>query len=99
MVSLRCVAQFANGGDVTIEEDIQRASSASPSNDKEKERVAMSVSTHRKFVGGSELNPHNPVLHRVILATRGKSMVSYTTLVELLKAATCAAEGTNTIHF
>ncbi len=58
------------------------------------QQVAMRVSNHRKFVKDAESNPHNPTLHRVVLASRGRSMVTYTSLVELLNAAACAAEGT-----
>ena len=97
MLTLRCVAGFVDGGDVTIENRIQESGAPSSSKGTGKERVAMHVSTHREFVGDAELNPHNPVLHRVILSTRGRSLVSYTSLVELLSAAECAAEGTRTI--
>src|SRR5258706_3030944 len=57
----------------------------------------MRVSSHRGFVEGAESNPHDPTLHRVVLATRGKSMVSYTSFTELLSAAECAAEGMQAI--
>jgi Fungal protein kinase len=97
MFTLRCVAEFVAGGDVMIEEGVQYAHSASSANGNERQQVAMRVSTHRKFVDDAELNPHNPTLHRVVLATRGRSMISYTSLVELLSAAGCAAEGTSAI--
>jgi Fungal protein kinase len=98
--TLRCVAEFVEGGDVMVEEGIQRIGSAASSESKEEvinERVAMRVSSHRKFVGNADPNAHNPTLHRVVLATRGRSMVTYTSLVELLSAAECAAEGMQAI--
>jgi len=91
--TLRCVAEFVDGGDVMVEEERQHTDSPSPSGGGGKQRVALHVSTHRKFVDDAETNPHDPVLHRVVLATRGRSMVSYTSLEELLKAGECAAEG------
>jgi len=57
----------------------------------------MRVSSHREFVKGAESNPHDPTLHRVVLSTRGKSMVSYTSFTELLSAAECATEGMQAI--
>jgi len=92
--TLRCVAEFIDGGDVTVEQEHQRTESPSCSKLEERQRIAMHISTHRRFVIDAELNPHNPVLHRVVLATQGRSMVSYTSLVELLNAGECAAEGT-----
>ena len=96
MPTLRCVAEFVDGGDVLIGEEVQRGSlSTSPKGEESvtKQRVAMRVSSHRKFVEDAESSPQNPTLHRVVLATRGRSMVSYTSLLELLSAALCAAEG------
>jgi hypothetical protein len=93
-LTLRCIAEFVDGGDVTVGEEPQHTHLASSSKGGEKNRVAMRVSSHRRFVVDAELNPHDPVLHRVVLATRGRSMVSYTSLVELLSAGECAAEGT-----
>ena len=92
MFTLRCVAEFVEGGDVMIEDEHQHHNH--PSELAEKQRVAVHVSSHRRFVVDAELNPHDPVLHRVVLATRGRSMVSYTSLAELLSAGECAAEGT-----
>jgi len=100
MPTLRCVAEFVDGGDVTIEETVQQVCPATPSNTNESilnQRVAMRVSSHRKFVEDAESSSHDPTLHRVVLATRGRSMVSYTSLVELLSAAKCAAEGMQAI--
>jgi Fungal protein kinase len=94
--TLHCVAEFVEGGDVMIKEVIQQTGSAASSKGKEEvvnERVVMQVSSHRKFVANVDPNAHNPTLHRVVLATRGRSMVTYTSLVELLSAAKCAAEG------
>jgi len=98
--TLRCVAEFVDGGDVMIREEVQQGGSAisSTSNGSAvNQRVAMRVSSHRKFVEAAESNPHNPTLHRVVLATRGRSMVLYTSSLELLSAAECAAEGTQAI--
>jgi Fungal protein kinase len=98
--TLRCVAEFVEGGDVMVEEEIQQIGSAAPTKGQEavvNEHVAMRVSSHRKFVVNADPNAHNPTLHRVVLATRGRSMVSYTSLVELLSAAKCAAEGMQAI--
>ena len=95
-----CVAELVDGGDVMIGEEVQQGGSAIFSTSKEsavKQRVALQVSSHRKFVEASESNPHNPTLHRVVLATRGRSMVLYTSLLELLSAAECAAEGMQAI--
>ena len=95
MPTLRCVAKFVDGGDVMVEEEVLQDTVA-PSEikgDAVNQQVPMRVSSHRKFVEGAESNRHNPTLHRVVLATRGRSMVSYTSLVELLSAAECAAEG------
>ena len=91
--TLRCVAEFVDGGDVMFEEKLHGPDSPS-SNFGEQHRVAMHVSSHRGFVADAKLNPHDPILHRVVLATRGRSLVSYTSLVELLSAGECAAEGT-----
>ena len=94
MFTLRCVAEFVDGGDVMVEEELQQPHHPSSSSFREQQRVAMHVSSHRRFVVDAKLNSHDPVLHRVILATRGRSLVSYTSLVELLSAGECAAEGT-----
>ena len=94
MFSLRCVAEFVDGGDVMVEEDFQQPHHLSSSKLGDRQRVSMHVSSHRRFVVDAKLNPHDPVLHRVILATRGRSLVSYASLVELLSAGECAAEGT-----
>jgi len=96
MPTLRCVAEFVDGGDVMIGEDAQQDIPTTSSDIKGgivNQQVAMRVSSHRGFVEDAESNPHNPTLHRVVLATRGKSMVSYTSFAELLTAAECAAEG------
>ena len=93
--TLRCVAEFVDGGDVMVEEEPQGPQHLSSSNHGERQRVAMHVSSHRSFVVDAKLNSHDPVLHRVVLATRGRSMVSYTSLIELLSAGECAAEGTS----
>ena len=99
MPSLRCVAEFVDGGDVMIgEEDIQDVRATSEvKGGVVNQQLPMRVSSHRRFVEGAESNPHDPTLHRVVLATRGKSMVSYTSVKELLSAAECAAEGMQTI--
>ena len=100
MPTLRCVAEFVDGGDVMIEEHAQQDIPTTSSDIKEgivNQRVAMRVSSHRRFVEDAESNPRNPTLHRVVLATRGKSMVSYSSLNELLSAAQCAAEGMQAI--
>ena len=73
------------------------ATSPEPKGSVVNQQVAMRVSNHRRFVEDAESNAHNPTLHRAVLATRGRSMVSYTSLVELLSAAECAAEGTQSI--
>ena len=94
--TLRCVAEFVDGGDVMIREDDLLDSHTTPSEIKGgvvNHQAPMRVSSHRRFVEGAESNPRNPTLHRVVLATRGKSMVSYTSFMELLSAAQCAAEG------
>jgi hypothetical protein len=90
--SLRGVAEFLDGGDVTVEEE---DTSTAPFEHQQvpKDRAAMRVSSHRTFVEDTQLNIHNPILHRVVLATRGRSMASYTSLPDLLSAAECAAEG------
>ena len=100
MPTLRCVAEFVDGGDVMIGEDTQQDIPTTSSDIRGgvvNQRVAMQVSSHRQFVEDAESNPHNPTLHRVVLATRGKSMVSYTSFTELLRAAECAAEGMRAI--
>ena len=95
MPTLRCVAEFVDGGDVMVEAEILQDpdSRSEIKGDIANQQVPMRVSSHRRFVEGAESNSHNPTLHRVVLATRGKSMVSYTSLIELLSAAECAAEG------
>ena len=98
--TLRCVAEFVDGGDVMIEESVRQSCPVTSSVGEEivvRQRVAMRVSSHRKFVEGVESMPHNPTLHRVVLATTGRSMVSYTSFKELLSAAECAAEGMQAI--
>jgi hypothetical protein len=100
MPTLRCVAEFVDGGDVMIGEEGLQGDPTTSSEIKGSavsQRVAMRVSSHRGFVEDADSNAHNPILHRVVLATRGKSMVSYTSFVELLNAAECAAEGTPAI--
>ena len=99
MPTLRCVAKFVDGGDVMVEAEIMQDPDASSElkGDVINQQVPMRVSSHRRFVEGAKSNPHNPTLHRVVLATRGKSMVSYTSLIELLSAAECAAEGMRSI--
>lgn len=97
VLTLRCVAGFVDGGDVMIEEEGRHPLSASSSTGEKSQRVAMRVSDHRKFVEDADVSPHNPTLHRVILATHGRSMVSYSSLAELLRGAGCAAEGTGVI--
>ena len=92
MPTLHCVAEFVDGGDVMIVEGSQQDIPTTSNH-----QVAMRVSSHRRFVEDAESDPHNPTLHRVVLATRGKSMVSYKSLVELLSAAECAAEGMQAI--
>ena len=100
MPSLRCVAEFVDGGDVMIKGEVLQGVLATSSESKGivvNQQVAIQVSSHRGFVEDAESNAHNPTLHRVVLATRGRSLVSYTSLVELLSAAECAAEGTQAI--
>jgi len=100
MPTLRCVADFVDGGDVTIRKDVRQDGSATSSKSKEivvNQQIAVRVSSHRTFVEDADSNPQNPTLHRVVLATRGRSMVSYTSLVELLSAAECAAEGMQSV--
>jgi len=96
-LTLRCVAGFVEGGDVMAEDVRQHTHFPSSSVVGERQRVAIHVSSHRGFVADAVLNPHDPVLHRVVLATRGRSMASYTSLVELLSAGECAAEGTHSL--
>jgi hypothetical protein len=91
--SLRCVAEFLDGGDVTLEEVDTSTGPFERQQMPTKKQVAMRVSSHRTFVNDAQMNTHNPVLHRVVLATRGQSMTSYTSLAHLLSAAKCAAEG------
>jgi len=100
MPTLRCVAEFVDGGDVMVREEapqdvpgISTDATGSVSN----QRVPMRVSSHRRLVEATDSNAHNPTLHRVVLATRGRSIVSYTSTVQLLSAAECAAEGTQAI--
>ena len=96
MPTLRSVAEFVDGGDVTIVEEVRQGSpGTSPKGKKAlvNQVVAMQVSSHRTFVGGAESSSNDPTLHRVVLVTRGRSMASYTPFVELLSAAECAAEG------
>ena len=99
MPTLRCVAEFVDGGDVMVEGEVMQdpATSSEVTGDVVNRQFPMRISSHRKFIEGAESNPHNPTLHRVVLATRGKSMVSYTSLIELLSAAQCAAEGMQAI--
>ena len=92
-LSLRCVAEFVDGGDVTVEEKDGSAAPLETGRTSTKKRVVMRISGHRTFVDDAQLSTHNPTLHRVVLATRGQSMVSYTSLEGLLSAAECAAEG------
>ena len=97
MPSLRCVAEFVDGGDVMIGEGILHdvpATSSGINGCIVNQQIVMRVSSHRGFVEDAESSVHNPTLHRVVLATHGRSMVSYMSLVELLSAAECAAEGT-----
>jgi len=98
MPTHRYVAEFVDGGDVMIGEEVIQNSPGTSSEIKGsivKQQVVMRVSSHRRFVGDADSNSHTPTLHRVVLATRGRSIVSYASLVELLSAAQCAAEGTH----
>ena len=98
--TLRCVAEFVDGGDVMIGEDVPLGTHATSSTIKgggSNHQVAIRVSSPRRFVEGAESNPNNPTLHRVALATHGKSLVSYTSFIELLSAAESAAEGMQAI--
>ena len=100
MPSLRCVAEFVDGGDVMIGEEVLQdilATYSEPKGNVVNQQIAMRVSSHRGFVEDAESNANNPTLHRVVLATRGRSLVSYTSLAELLSAAECAAEGTQSM--
>ena len=99
MPTLRCVANFIDGGDVMVDGEVRQdpAIGSEITGGVVNQQVPMRVSSHRKFVEGAESNPHNPILHRVVLATRGKSMASYTSFIELLSAAECAAEGMQAI--
>ena len=99
MPTLRCVAEFVEGGDVMIGEGTRQdiPTTSDISGGAINQQVVMRVSSHRQFVEDAELSPHNPTLHRVVLATRGKSMVSYTSFIDLLSAAECAAEGKRAI--
>jgi len=72
--TLRFIAEFVDGGDVMVEEERQNTNSPSSSKGGEKQKVSMHVPTLRRFVVDAELNPHNPVLHRVVLATRSRSI-------------------------
>ena len=92
-LSLRCVAEFVDGGDVTVEEKNSSAAPLENERNPTKNRVVMRISGHRTFVEDVQLSTYNPTLHRVVLATRGQSIVSYASLVDLLNAAECAAEG------
>ena len=92
-LNLRCIAEFVDGRDVTIKNEGQDAHPASSSKGKEAQRNIMRVCTHRKFVDDAELNPHDPILHCIVLVTHGQSLVTYTMLVGLLSAAECVAEG------
>ena len=96
MPTLHCVAEFVDGSNVMIMEgDLldDHATSSKVNGGVVNQQVLMQVSSHQKFVEGAELNPHNPTLHRVVLTTHGKGMVLYSSLIELLSAAKCAAEG------
>ena len=75
MPSLRCTANFVEGGHVIGE------------------GVEMRVSSHRKFVVGTPNSRRDPIAHRVVLGTRGRSLSTYTSMLELLIGAKCAAEG------
>ena len=99
MPSLRCVAKFIDGGDVMVEGEVVKdpTTSSEIKGGIDNQQVPMRVSSHRMFVEDAESNLHNPIFHRVVLATRGKSMVSYTSFIELLSAAECAAEGLQAI--
>ena len=96
-LSLRCVAEFVDGGDVMVDEEVISTTPTEGDQTPIKERVMMRISNHRVFVEDAQLSTHNPTLHRVVLATRGQSMVSYTSLADLLSAAECAAEGMRVI--
>ena len=100
MPTLRCVAEFVDGGDVMIEADTLQVTTPSSTikGGVVNRHVAIRISSHRRFVEGAESKPHNHTLHRVVLATRDRSMVSYTSLIELLSAAECAAEGMQAIQ-
>ena len=99
MLSLRCVAKFVNGRDVMVKAEIMQYPDicSEIKGDVINQRVLMRVSSHWKLVEGAESNPHNPPLHHVMLATCGKSMELYTSLIELLSAAECATEGMRSI--
>jgi hypothetical protein len=106
MPTLCCIAELVDAGDVmTGEEALQDdpPTSSEINGRIVKQRVAMRVSSHRRFVEDAESNAHNPTRHRVVLETRDRSMVSYTSFVEatsrqdVVVISRCATSATSVI--
>ena len=57
------------------------------------------VSSHRKGFGGAINENDDPVLHRLVLASRGHKLYESTTFSQLMRAAKKMSSGTHGIFF
>jgi len=84
LTSLDGVAKFVDGGDIY---------------DPQQPNEVVKVSSHRKGFGGPINENDNPVLHRLVLASRGRKLYEFTTFSQLMRAAKKMNSGTCNVFF
>ena len=82
LTNLDGVAKFVDGGDVY---------------DPQQPNEMVKVSSHRKGFGGPIDENDDPVLHRLVLASRGGKLYEFTTFSQLMRAAKKMSSGTHGI--
>ena len=82
LTNLDGVAEFVDGGDIY---------------DPEQPNEMVKVSSHRKGFGGPINENDDPVLHRLVLASRGGKLYEFTTFSQLMRAAKKMNSGTHDI--
>ena len=84
LTNLDGVAKFVDGGDIY---------------DPQQPNEMIKVSSHRKGFGGAINEDDDPVLHRLVLASRGRKLYEFTTFSQLMRAAKKMSSGTHGIFF
>jgi hypothetical protein len=79
LTNLDGVAKFVDGGDIY---------------DPQQPNEMVKVSSHRKGFGGPINENDDPVLHRLVLASRGRKLNEFTTFSQLMRAAKKMSSGT-----